>query len=116
MEPRGFQFADLNVSGAGDDGLNLGVVTSNPGTFQIDSGIIDGTAGDGIRAGSTLRGTTGGSLNLDNVVFQNIGGFTTNLTNTTVDGIGNTARPFSGKNEGGNTGTIEFNGGTDSAP
>ena len=56
------------------------------------------------------------SGNLNNTIFSSIGGFTTDLTGSTVSGSGNIAVPFSSNNGGGNTGTILFNGGADSAP
>ncbi len=111
-----FHFAHLDLFGVGGDGLNLGVVTSNPGTFRIDSGDFNGIGGDGIRAGNTGNGTGGGVLDVNNVAFRNIGGFTANLSNTTLNGTGNTANPISTMDGGGNSGTMVFNGGADTVP
>ena len=111
-----YQFANLIIKNAGNDGLNMGVAVSNEGTFFVANGSIDGTQGDGIRAGSSTRGTDGGTLKIDNVAFREIGGFTANLANTKLQGAGNTAVPFSSKDGGGNTGRLLFNGGANQAP
>lgn len=107
-----FTFTTLNANNVAEDGLNLGVVTSNPCTFNINSGVFNNVGGDGVRMVST--GTSGGTLNLSNTIFSNIGGFTTRLANSNPSGNGNTAVPFSSNDGGGNTGTILFNGGADS--
>ena len=44
------------------------------------------------------------------------GTFTIDTANSNLSGSGNTAMPFSSNDGGGNTGTIQFNGGADTAP
>lgn len=111
-----YTFASINANDIGRDALSLGVATSNPGTFNINGGTINNVGSDGVQMGSVGNGTSGGTLNLFNTAFSNITGFTTRLANSNVSGNGNTAVPFSSNNGGGNTGTILFNGGADSAP
>lgn len=57
------------------------------------------------------------SFDLNNTAVFNSGVYDTiNTTNSNLSGSGNTAANFSSSDGGGNTGTIQFNGGADTAP
>ena len=100
----------LNVSGAAGDGVLL---QNSTGSVVIGGGAIDGTTGNAIRSNNIA------DLTVNNVVIGGnaaIGGFTADLTNSTVNGAGNTAVPFSCNDGGGNTGNILFNAGANQCP
>ena len=105
-----FTFSNVNINATGGSGLSFGALFGNPGTVNFTDGMISNTGTNGVTANNT------GVLNLNNTTFNNITGFTTDLTGSTVSGTGNVAAPFSSNNGGGNTGTILFNGGVDTAP
>ncbi|MEZ5942239.1 MAG: right-handed parallel beta-helix repeat-containing protein [Planctomycetaceae bacterium] len=98
--------SNTTIMNTGFNGMNV----LNGSNISMLGSQISGTTADGIRT----NGTT--TFSLDNTSFTGIGGSTTNLTNSSVSGSGNTAVPFSSTDGGGNTGTILFNGGADSAP
>lgn len=107
----------LNVDGGEfvDEG-NPGRVTdigidllNNTGAVTISGGSIANISSDGVRSNNAVLG-------LNSTSFTNIGGFTANLTSSSVSGSGNTAVPFSCNNGGGNIGSISFNGGADTCP
>ncbi|MCA9043281.1 MAG: right-handed parallel beta-helix repeat-containing protein [Planctomycetaceae bacterium] len=102
--------------------------------------LIHQSVGDGVRAVNTdsvfigfggmgtnsIENFTGSGIfldginnfTLDNTTITNNGGgmFTINAANSNLSGSGNTAMPFSSNDGGGNTGTIQFNGGANTAP
>tara|TARA_R110002167_G_scaffold149173_3_gene342399 strand:+ start:157 stop:714 length:558 start_codon:yes stop_codon:yes gene_type:complete len=60
-------FTTLTANNVGQDGLNLDVVTSNTGIFNINSRLFNNVGGYGIRMDSVGSGTGGGgTLNLFN--------------------------------------------------
>ena len=102
----------LNV--ANQTGVGLFVDNSALGTMfslSVDGGSINTIGGDALFIDSVTDFSFNNSL-----VTKDAGFDTIDVSNSNISGMGNTAGMFNSTDGGGNTGTILFNGGADSAP
>lgn len=115
LNPTGSLSIDtLNI--ANQNGTGLNVDTSGLGTtfsLLVGGGTIDTQAGTGIVTNNSAVGTLTFTLNNSTVSAPTT---TIDLTNSNVNGTGNTAAGFTCTDGGGNTGQIQFNGAANTCP
>lgn len=107
-------FNEVAIDGIGLDAFITGVASDSTGTLSVNGGTVNNVGGNGFRIGSTFG--TSGNFNLNDTTFTNISGFTGDVANSALSGVGNVDAFFSCNDGGGNTGQILFNGGADSCP
>ncbi len=105
----------LNI--ANQNGTGLSVDTSGLDTtfsLLVGGGTIDTQTGTGIVTNNSAVGTLNFTLNNSTVTTPTT--TTIDLTNSNVNGTGNTAAAFTCNDGGGNTGQIQFNGAANTCP
>lgn len=110
-----FTFASIDINNS-DVGLLLGRTAANTGMINFNGGSISNAMADGVTLGDGNAAGSGSVLNMNNISFDNINGFTINTANGTLSGSGNTDGAFSCMDAAGNMGSILFNSGADSCP
>ena len=106
-----FTFTLATITTAGTHGVLIGSMGANTGTVTITEGAISGTGMDGVNINNA------GRFNLSDTTFTTIGAATGSFMNSTLSGSGNIhAMGFLSNDNGGNVGTILFNGGANQAP
>ncbi len=99
-----FNFTLLSIGMTGSHGF---AVNGSTGTTLIEEGTVSNTVGDGLNI------VNGGLFTMNNTAMTTIGGFTGDITGTTISGSGNTVDVFSQPALQDNPGAILFNGGAD---
>jgi hypothetical protein len=99
-----FNFTLLSLGTIGADGF---AVNGSTGNILIEDGAISATVGDGLNI------VNGGEFTMNNTAMTTIGGFTGDITGTTIFGTDNTVDVFSQPALQNNPGAILFNGGAD---
>ncbi|MDJ0828029.1 MAG: hypothetical protein QNJ16_21310, partial [Rhodobacter sp.] len=111
-------FNTLIIDGTDDQGIAAGTAASNTGTLTVGGGTINDTGNVAAMhfGDDSPTDTSGGTVMISNVRVTNSGGDTMSVQGTTLSGDGNVDASFSCNDEGGNTGTVIFNGGANTCP